>query len=145
MKTKLFNTKASKEIRRELRQSPISCEAIMWLKLRNSKIGYKFRRQYGVGKYIVDFFCPELKLVIEIDGATHCTEDEIMYDTQRQKFLEEKGLIVKRYLNIDIKNNLSEVMHDLQSACERLVACKENQPHPSPLLVKERGNYGEFA
>ena len=120
MKTKLFNIKANKRIRRELRQQDIACEKIIWSKIRNNQIGYKFRRQYSISNFIVDLYCPKLKLVIEIDGVTHGTGEEIKYDKFRQKFLENQGLIVKRYLNIDIKENLEAFLSDLQETCEEL-------------------------
>jgi very-short-patch-repair endonuclease len=123
--TQIFNKQLQKIIRRKLRQEPIGCERKLWSKLRNNQLGYKFRRQFGIGQYIVDFYCPKLRLVIEIDGATHCTEEEKNNDRVRQEYLENLGLTVKRYWNIDIKNNFSEVIYDIQKVCEQL-ACKEN-------------------
>ncbi|KKR21262.1 MAG: hypothetical protein UT48_C0010G0010 [Parcubacteria group bacterium GW2011_GWE2_39_37] len=137
MSTKLYNIKIKKEQRRNLRQQGVACEQIFWNKLRNRALnGLKFRRQYSVGKYIVDFYCPGIKLAIEIDGATHSTKQEINYDKQRQEYIENLGIKVKRYTNTEIKDNLGEVMYDLYLICnERL----NHQPHPNPLLGKERG------
>lgn len=135
MLTSTFNQQRNKPLRRQLRQQPIACERILWQKIRNRQLDYKFKRQFGIDKYIVDFYCPRLELVIEIDGATHGTEAEIKYDDQRQKYLEGKGLIVKRYLNIDIKNNLRAVLADIKDTCDGIA---KGKPHPNPLLVKER-------
>lgn len=126
--TKIFNRQEQKKLRRWLRQMPIGCERKLWQKLRNKQLGYKFFRQYGVGKYIVDFYCPELKLVIEVDGATHSTAEEEKGDKERQEYLESLGLKVKRYLNVEIINNLEEVAGDINGACSKL--SKSNPPNP---------------
>jgi very-short-patch-repair endonuclease len=118
MQNNIFYNKDQKVIRRKLRQSDIACENIIWQKLRNSQTGYKFRRQVGIEKYIADFYCYELKLVIEIDGATHGTPEELANDKIRDEFFKDQGLIVKRYLNTDVKENLQEVLYDLQQVCE---------------------------
>lgn len=134
---KIFNDKASKISRRELRQQDIACEKIIWYKLRNrGLLNFKFRRQFGIGVFVADFYCPELKLVIEIDGATHATAAEIAYDKNREEYFIGLGLIVKRYTNTDVKLHLSDLLYDLANLCERL---QENKPHPNPLLRKERG------
>lgn len=116
--TLIFNQHKQIALRRNLRRIPISCERKLWHKLKNRQLGYKFRRQYGIGKYIVDFYCPKLELIIELDGATHATDEEIKKDEMRQKYLEDLGLIVKRYCNVDIINNFSEVIGNIQEVCE---------------------------
>jgi len=95
--TELFNLKSQKNLRKNLRRQVITAEIILWSKLRNKRLGYKFKRQFGIGKYIVDFYCPRKKLVVEIDGATHSTEKEIFNDNIRQKYLESLELKVIRY------------------------------------------------
>jgi very-short-patch-repair endonuclease len=135
MLTSTFNQQQNKSLRRQLRQQPIICEKILWQKIRNRQLDYKFKRQFGIDKYIVDFYCPRLELVIEIDGATHGTEAEVKYDEKRQRYLESKGLVVKRYLNVDIKNNLRAVLWDIKDVCDRIA---NEKPHPNPLLAKER-------
>ena len=127
--TQIFNQQKQKGLRRKLRKEPISCERKLWNKLRNNQLGYKFRRQYGIGRYIVDFYCPKLKLVIEIDGATHSTEEEEERDEERQKYFESLGLTVKRYLNVDIINNFDEAIIDISKACDELF--ESNPPPPA--------------
>ena len=130
--TLLFNLKTQKQIRKNLRKQEVESEKFLWWKLRNRQLGnYKFRRQFGIDKYIVDFYCSKLKLVIEIDGATHSTKKEIKYDNLRQEFLENLGLVVKRYTNNEVKNNLQEVLEDIHKTCKNLT---------QPLLRKEREN-----
>jgi very-short-patch-repair endonuclease len=127
---------------RKLRQQGITCERILWKKLRNRAfLDLKFRRQHSIGKYIADFYCEELKLIIEIDGATHSTEKEVGYDSERQKYLESLGLNVKRYTNTDVKERLGDLMYDLSELCLEL---RKNlnlkHPHPSPLPRGEGEN-----
>ncbi|MFA4872286.1 MAG: DUF559 domain-containing protein, partial [Patescibacteria group bacterium] len=72
MTTKLYNQKALESIRKNLRNNQTSSEKILWNKLRKNRInGHRFRRQYSFGRYVVDFYCRELRLVIEVDGANH--------------------------------------------------------------------------
>jgi very-short-patch-repair endonuclease len=134
---KLFNLSRHKNIRRILRQQPIACEHILWGKIRNRQLGdLKFKRQFSIGRYIVDFYCAEAKLVIELDGATHGSDKEVRYDNLRQKFLESQGVIVKRYTNTDIKENLEGVLENILAAGGREV---EYIPSPQPSPERERG------
>jgi very-short-patch-repair endonuclease len=117
---KLFNLPQQKNTRRMLRQQPIACERMLWRKIRNRQLGnFKFKRQYSIGSYIVDFYCAETKLVIELDGATHGSDKEIEYDQIRQNFLEKQGLLVKRYLNTDVKENLDLVLESIAATCHK--------------------------
>ncbi len=120
--TKIYNQQELKDIRKKLRRQSheVVCEKLFWQKIRGSQIGYKFRRQFSIGRYVVDFYCPQLKLAIEIDGATHSTNNEIELDRERQNYLENLGVVVKRYFNIDVKNNLQAVLADLINTCENL-------------------------
>jgi very-short-patch-repair endonuclease len=77
---------------RELRQPQTPAEERLWYWLRNSQLeGMKFRRQHPVGRFIVDFYCAEKKLVIEVDGDTHFTPEQMAYDAARTAWLEEQG------------------------------------------------------
>ncbi len=136
--TKVLNQPNQKLLRQNLRKMPISCERKLWHRLKNKQFGYKFFRQYGVDKYIVDFYCPRLKLAIEIDGATHSTNEEIKNDKIRQKFIENLGTTVKRYNNSDVKANFSEVVYDIQEICRLL---NSNSSYPS--LCKREGTKKE--
>jgi very-short-patch-repair endonuclease len=129
--TEIFNKSTVKKLRQNLRNKSVVSERLLWQKIRKKQIDYKFRRQVSVDKYIVDFYCPQLKLVIEVDGAHHETEEEVAKDKERQFYLESLGLIVKRYLNKDIKENLSGVLVDLSDLCKKL-SSKSTPPCPSP-------------
>jgi very-short-patch-repair endonuclease len=109
---RIFNRYNQKKIRKSLRERQTFYEIILWSKLKNRQINNrKFRRQHGIGKYIVDFFCAELKLVIEVDGANHYFDDKSeQYDNDRQKYIENQNIKVIRFTNTDIKDNLDGVL-----------------------------------
>lgn len=108
---KIFNQKIQKQIRQYLRNNATSAEAILWAKLKGKQLsGYKFRRQQGIDQYIIDFYCSEYQLAIEIDGATHSTDEEIERDKRRQSEIEKLGIQFLRFTNPDIYQNLDEVL-----------------------------------
>ncbi|MGB8276677.1 MAG: DUF559 domain-containing protein [Methylovirgula sp.] len=85
---------------RSLRRMSTSAERILWQQLKGRSLaGFKFVRQVSIGPYFADFLCREIKLVIEIDGATHSTDEEIAADLRRTRFLEEQGFRVMRFTN----------------------------------------------
>ena len=101
--------------KRSLRTEMTEPERRMWTRLRSRQIcGFKFRRQHGIGPYIVDFFCPERKLAVEIDGETHGEAAQQKDDLQRDAYLQKLGVRVVRYLNADVMQNLDGVLEDLQ-------------------------------
>lgn len=107
----LFNDESKKRLRQTLRRNSSKAEQVLWQYIKNKQFfGYKFRRQFGIGCYIVDFYCPKLKLAIEVDGATHSTFDEIRYDKHRQKYIESFGIKFLRFTNIDIYENIEGVL-----------------------------------
>ena len=84
--------------------------------------GYKFFRQYGIGHYIADFYCPLLKVVIEVDGGQHYSEQGMKDDGLREKFLKGAGIKVIRFSNLDVLKNMAGVFECIQ---------KELPPTPS--------------
>lgn len=84
----------------------------MWRYLKKSQLaGYKFRRQYSIGRFVVDFYCPELKLALEIDGPSHFTGEKIREaDRMRQKYIESCGVTVVRVTNTDVYKNIDGVI-----------------------------------
>jgi very-short-patch-repair endonuclease len=101
-----FNLRDFKNRRRELRRNATFPEQRLWLRLRDRRMqGYKFRRQFGVGKYIVDFYAPALKLVVEVDGDTHAGEKAEKYDEVRTKYLNSLGVTCIRFTNHEIMQN----------------------------------------
>ena len=86
--------------RRSLRTNGTKEEAMMWKVLKNRQVsGIRFRRQFSVGAYILDFYCPELKLCIELDGAGHYNSEGLRHDYVRDKYLSELGIRVLRFEN----------------------------------------------
>src|SRR6266498_2836790 len=100
-----------KEKRRVLRKNMPPAEFILWSKLRSKSLnGCKFRRQYSIGTYIVDFYCPQAKLAIEIDGESHFVDGADTYDRKRQAIIESFGVNFLRFTNIDIYERLEGVI-----------------------------------
>ena len=104
---------------RELRAEQNTFEAILWQRLRNGKLkGYKFRRQHPIGKYVVDFYCAEASLVIELDGPTHLGRED--QDAFRQAWLEAQRLIVIRCPNHEFRQGVDELLELVwRHCCER--------------------------
>jgi very-short-patch-repair endonuclease len=112
---KIFNRKSLKEKRKKLRNNPTQAEAFLWGYLKNSQFeGKKFRRQTSIKNYIVDFYCPEEKLVIELDGDFHFDEKVIKADEKRSKLLEKEGLKVIRFENQEVLLNLDTVLSEIR-------------------------------
>jgi very-short-patch-repair endonuclease len=86
----------------------------MWSALRGRRLnGMKFVRQYSIGPYFVDFVCREQAIIVEIDGATHSTDDEIAYDATRAEFLPAQGYRIFRVTNVDVYENIAGVREAL--------------------------------
>ena len=117
MNKRTHNHLQQKELRRELRTHGTIAEATLWQMLKSRQIeGFKFRRQFGIGPYILDFYCPELRLCIELDGQPHFTPEGYEYDLHRTEYLNRfHGIQVMRFENIDVfcypENVLSEIRH----------------------------------
>ena len=110
----VLNKKDTKEKRQILRKNQTDSETILWSKLRAKRFyGLKFFRQYGVGNYIVDFYCPKLKLVVEADGGQHFTDQSLEYDKNRTEFLNSLGIKVIRFTNKEINKNIDGCMEKL--------------------------------
>ncbi len=101
---------------RELRQTLTPAERRLWQRLRSGQLGgHLFRRQYPAGRVIVDFFCPDAKLVIEIDGDSH--GQQVDYDAERTRWLsEQKKYRVIRFTNSDVEHNLDAVLDAILAA-----------------------------
>ena len=108
---KTFNRPAQKRIRQHLRNHATDAERKLWQLLKAKQLlGHKFRRQQGIGQYIVDFYCPRAKLAIEIDGATHSTPRQKSDDLQRMERIRSHGISVLRFSNTDVFENPNGVI-----------------------------------
>lgn len=109
--TIVYNKTTQKETRRKLRKNMPLAEALLWSKLRGKGlIGCKFRRQYSIENYILDFYCPKQKLAIELDGESHYVEGALEYDTKRQEIIAAYGIRVLRFPNTDVYENIEGVL-----------------------------------
>jgi very-short-patch-repair endonuclease len=105
-----------------------NAETRLWQALRGRRLAhYKFRRQHPVDRYIVDFVALDAKLIIEVDGATHSTDAELAYDSERAYALESFGFYVMRVSNLDVYDNLDGV---LEMICNTLEIGENVPPHP---------------
>lgn len=100
--------------RKDLRNNSTREEILLWLHLKNFKLGFKFRRQHSIGGYIVDFYCPLKKLVVEIDGPQHFTKESKEYDKVRTEFLKGLNIKVIRFSNLEISNEIESVVKKIK-------------------------------
>lgn len=105
-----------KERRRNLRNNPTLTETLLWEKLSNKQLdGFKFRRQHSINHYIVDFYCPVLKLIIEVDGEIHDHPKNKTNDRLRDLELAELGFHILRFRNKEIESNIEVVIERIQN------------------------------
>ena len=103
-----------KNISRNLRNNMTPEEIILWSRIKSKKVKNAFfSRQKVIGNYIVDFYCSEYKLVIELDGGHHFRDNKEKEDIKRDNFLKEQGIKVLRFSNLDIRKNLNGVLEKL--------------------------------
>src|SRR5688572_12398153 len=113
-KTRGKTTSKIVEAARHLRQELTPAEAILWAALRGRRVaGLKFRRQHPYDRFVLDFFCVEHQLEVEVDGGIHTNPQQAAHDAERTKFLEEKGMRVLRFSNREVEHNLADVMHQI--------------------------------
>ena len=116
MTNKLYNLPYLKETRVYLRKNMTEAELVLWEVLKEKKLcGRKFRRQHSIGHYIADFYCSSEKLIIELDGQHHYTEEGIAKDIERDAHLALMDKKVLRFENKDVLNNLTEVLKKIKS------------------------------
>lgn len=110
----IHNSKELRARRQELRRNATPQEIKLWYYLKSKKLGYQFYRQHSIGPYIVDFYCPQKKLIIEIDGLQHKEKEIKIYDDERTVYLEYLHHIVLRFWNREIDNNIDKVVGLIQ-------------------------------
>jgi very-short-patch-repair endonuclease len=119
-----------KPFARKLRKTSTLGEVLLWVELRQDKLGYRFLRQVPMDKYIVDFYCHKLRLAIEIDGAAS-HDQKVEEDEQRQKEIETRGISVIRFSEMNVRDNLSGVLGAIKSEILRRASA------PPPFVKKE--------
>jgi len=113
--TLIYNKHKQKDKRKYLRSNSTLPEVLLWEKIKDKKLGARFRRQYGIGYYIADFCCPQRKIVIELDGGIHEEKEQKQYDGWRTKDTEDLGFIVIRFSNEDVRYNMNKVLEKIES------------------------------
>jgi very-short-patch-repair endonuclease len=111
---------------KKLRNNMTMGEITLWREINSKKLGVRFSRQIPIDNFIVDFYCKDLQLSIEVDGSVHFAEGEQEKDAIRQKRLEYLGVHVIRFSDLDVKNNLNWVLVEIKNAI------KEIKPTPNP-------------
>jgi very-short-patch-repair endonuclease len=129
----IHNNKIFRDRRRELRANSTPVEEILWFYLRDRKLGSKFKRQHSIGGYIVDFYCSEKKLIIELDGVIHDRMENKEYDLVRDKYLNELGYHTIRFRNTEVEKELGRVL------CEIKKLLNTSVEYPSPSQGEGKG------
>jgi adenine-specific DNA-methyltransferase len=113
---------------REQRQNHSDAESLLWAILRARRFcGMKFRRQHAIAGYILDFYCDAAKLAIELDGGQHNTDQARRYDADRSLFLQERGIVVLRYWNHEVFEELESVLESIYSALTPALSRRERE------------------
>ena len=115
-----------KSLARQLRKNSTLAEVLLWQNIKAKSYGYEFHRQVPIDEFIVDFYCHELHLAIEIDGNTHDYNYE--KDVERQLKLEELGIYFLRFNDRDVKRNINDVLRALEIVILEIEEKKETSP-----------------
>ncbi|HEX9080206.1 MAG TPA: endonuclease domain-containing protein [Desulfuromonadaceae bacterium] len=125
----LRNDPALKERRRELRRNQTDAERAFWTRVRNGQFfGMRFFRQYSVGPYILDFYCPALKLAVELDGGQHNESEGREYDSARSAYLNAHGIEVVRFWNNEALCEMDGVLALLEQKINSPIATPPDLP-----------------
>ena len=121
-------TAEQREFAKQLRHESTDCERLLWQRLRNRQLGdLKFRRQYPLPPYVLDFYCAALCLAVELDGGQHFADEALRKDAERSRYLERHGVRVQRFSNREVLLQIPEVLAEILRQAE--IAA----PHPNPL------------
>lgn len=129
-KQRTHNTIESKQMRRDLRSNSTSAEATLWGLINKDQIlNTRWRRQFSIGPYILDFYCPKLKIAIELDGSPHFTANGNNRDFTRDRYLiQQEGIIILRFENKFVWNNTPELIQTIKDTivdrCHDKTMCK---------------------
>ena len=105
-----------------MRHPQTPAEATLWRAIRDRNLVYKFRRQHPIDRFIVDFYCAQAKLCIELDGESHLEARQAEYDAARTGFLEQLGYKVIRFTNDDVRYNIHPVVEEIIRTIEMLLS-----------------------
>ena len=123
------NLKEQTDLRKSLRNNATIPEAILWRRLKGKQVnGLKFRRQFGVGPYILDFYCPEIRLSIELDGEVHNTYSAEDHDNIRTRFLNENNIREFRFKNDVVYHNIESIVEEIIQYQQRMREGEKTKP-----------------
>jgi very-short-patch-repair endonuclease len=136
----LYNSELKRHAR-DLRKRMTDAEIRLWARLRLKRLnGYPFQRQRIIGNYIVDFYCPRAKLVIEVDGGQHYSSENMLSDKRRDNYLKSKRLTILRFSDTDVLVNTEVVIQQIVQSLEKNPLSQEQTSHftapGSPPLMK---------
>jgi len=138
------NDPALKQRRRELRRNQTEAEKIFWTHVRNRQFcEMRFYRQYSIGPYILDFYCPTIKVAIELDGGQHTHDEKREYDEFRSEYLKARGIDVIRFWNHEVLLDINSCLAKLMVRVTPLLPLSLTPPPPAPPLSL-RGGKGEL-
>lgn len=109
----LYTNENLKNRRRDLRKKYTEAEKKVWRILRNKQMGFRFLRQYSVGSYVLDFYCPSRRLGVELDGGQHGEIFNEIYDRERTKYLNDLDIKIIRFWNNDALSNIDGVVEEI--------------------------------
>jgi very-short-patch-repair endonuclease len=110
-----YNWHSRKKLRRKLRRESTPAEKLLWKNLRNRKLsGFKFRRQYSIDYFVMDFYCPEKKIGVELEGNIHDDPDVKNRDENREGFIKSFGIKLLRIKNEEVLNNMHDVLRKIE-------------------------------
>jgi len=133
--TSQFNAPESKKRRSYLRKNMTTVEKLLWSKLRKSQLnGLRFRRQYCVLSYVVDFYCPEYRLGIEILGDVHGKTTRRKFDLKRKQEIESLGVTLLSYTNMQVTDEMEGVLTDILFNLPPTPSFMRGNPHPMNIL-----------
>ena len=131
MQNRIRTTSNIQQRAKELRKESTPAEKVLWDRLRNRQLGgYKFRRQAPMGRFVADFYCPECRLIVEIDGDIH--DFQLEKDKLRTEEIKSFGYRVIRFRNEEVLSNIETVLNKILEACKL----------PSPRMGRRAGDEG---
>jgi very-short-patch-repair endonuclease len=131
--------KPLKELAKKLRRESTWAERTLWRLLRSRRFAnYKFRRQHPVGPYVLDLFCVQAKLAVELDGDPHGHPEQRHHDEEKDRYLAQRGIRVLRFWNYELKENEEGVLSVIFCELEKRTS-KNPHPDPLPFTTRERG------
>ena len=118
-KIRIYHLTELKYRRRDLRKKSTKAESLLWNEIRDSKLGVKFRRQYSVMGYVVEFYCSKNRLGVELEGGIHRKSDVKAYDKYRKEYLEALNIRMLFFKNEEVESNLDNILNTIRKVIIR--------------------------